>query len=197
MIRRCAALLVLLVLTACADRPQPPIAPLTLDYTRLGPIKVAVGKVDFVQAEPIAASPDDNYFSGYKPQLGDAAYRWGVDRLQAVGTQGRAVLNVTKSSITRSRLPVRDDIGSWFKRSQSEKWVGQLAVELRVTNAADGFNGEASASVARSTTLPEDATASEKENAYRRLLLGLIDDLNVKMESSIQTHLQAVTVNAP
>ncbi len=190
-------LLLTLGLTACSSAPQPPITPLTLDYTRLGPIKLAVSKVEFVNHSPLTPSPDMMLFASYQPQLGDSAYRWGVDRLQAAGTQGQAVLHITQANITRSRLPVRDDIGGWFTRSQSEKWVGQVIAELRVSGGAENFTGTATASVSRSTTIPEDATASEKENAYRRLLLGLMDDLNAQMETSMRDHLQAVMLTVP
>jgi hypothetical protein len=192
-----SVVILLSVLAACAEAPQPPaIAPMTLDYTRLGLLPLQVKNLDFRQSTPLNAASDAN-FANYKPRLADAAYRWGVDRLRANGSQGRAVLTIGTATITRNRLAVRDDIGGWFTRAQSEKWVGQLAASLTVEGAGGGFSGTATANVTRSTTLPEDASASEKENAYRRLLLGLMDDFNAQMTTSMREHLQAVLVIVP
>lgn len=185
----------LCLLASCAEAPVPHVAtPLTLDYTRLGAIKLAVSKLDFINFSPLLARSDAAPVAAFKPQLADAAYRWGLDRLQPMGTQGSAVFKISNATMTRSKLPVQGGVESWFKRSQAEKWIGQITVELRVTDAPNGLSGSASATVTRSTTLPEEASVSEQENAYRRLLLGMMDDLNTQMPASLQQNLNAVVL---
>lgn len=193
----CLMLVLLALLAACADRPAAkPVTPLTLDYTRLGPIKLAVSKLDFINHSPLVP-PADAAAVSFKPQLADAAYRWGLDRLQPVAAEGVAVYNIANAKLTRTKLPQSGGINSWFTRQPAEKWVAALTVKLQVTNAAGGFNGHAEATVTRSTTLPEGATASEQENAYRRVLLALMDDLNSAMTQAIQQHLGPVLVTTP
>ncbi len=195
---RLMALALTLLLAACADAPPPkPVTPLTLDYTRMGPIKLAVSNLDFINHSPIVPPADKAQFPNFKPSLADAAYRWGLDRLQPVAAEGKAVYNISNAAITRTKLPVAGGIENWFKREQAEKWVATLTVELRIKDAAGGFSGQASATVTRSTTIPENASSSEQENAYRRLLLGLMDDLNGQMNAAIQQHLGPVLVAAP
>jgi hypothetical protein len=179
----------------CADQPARRIAPLVLDYAQLGTMQLAVNKLNFVQTNPLN-STNDPLLSHFKPQLADAAYRWGVDRLQANGQQGQATFYITNATITRQKLTTRDDMGGWFTRKQSEKWVGQLSADLLVKDS-NGFNGTASGSVTRSTTIPEEASAGEQENAYRRLLLGLMDDFNQQMVASMRDHLQPVLGTMP
>lgn len=185
-------------LAGCAaDEDHSAAAPLILDYTRMGSIVLTVAKLDFISNGPLQPGADESFFAEFKPKLADGAYRWGVDRLQAAGGQGRAVYSIDKASLTRHRLPVSSGWDSLFKREQAERWVAQLSVTLRVSDGPDRYSGQAGASVTRSTTLPESATPAEQENAYRRLLLGLLDDLNTQMTISIRTHLNAVTVAAP
>lgn len=194
---RLLTLAFLTLLAACADKPpSKPVTPLTLDYTRLGPIKLAVSKLDFINHSPLMPSADAAPVN-FKPQLADAAYRWGLDRLQPVTAEGTAVYNISNATLTRTKLPQSGGINSWFTRQPAEKWVAAVTVKLQVTNATGGFNGHAEATVTRSTTLPEGATASEQENAYRRVLLALMDDLNSAMTTAIQQHLGPVLVTAP
>lgn len=187
---------VLMLLGACASEPPAkPVTPLTLDYTRLGPIKIAVSKLDFINHSPLVPAADAVPVT-FKPQLADAAYRWGLDRLQPVSAEGNAVYNIVNATLTRTKLPQGGGIGSWFTRQPAEKWAAAMTVRLQVTNATGGFSGHAEATVTRSTTLPEGATASEQENAYRRILLGLMDDLNSAMTTAMQQHLAPVLVPA-
>lgn len=198
MTSRLVALAFVFLLAACADvPPAKPVTPLTLDYTRLGPIKLAISNLDFINHSPIMPAGDKAQFPNFKPSLADAAYRWGLDRLQPVSAEGKAVYNISNASITRTKLPVAGGIENWFKREQAEKWVATLTVELRIKDAAGGFSGQATATVTRSTTIPEQATSSEQENAYRRLLLGLMDDLNAQLTIAIQQHLGPVLVATP
>ncbi len=187
-------------MVGCAAEPPPPTAPLTLDFTRYGAIKLMVGKVDFISDSPLQPAPDAGFFSRFKPSLADAAYRWGQDRMQAIGSQGLAVYSIDKATLTRAPLPFGNpgrglfqQTEKLFKREQAEKWIAQVTVTLRVANGPERYHGHASATVTRSTTVPENASAREQENAYRRLLLGLMDDLNAQMPQSINTHLNAVT----
>lgn len=190
------------VLGGCTAEPPPAVAPLTLDYARYGAIQLTVGKVDFISDSLLQPAPDTAFFSRFKPSLADAAYRWGKDRLQAIGSQGTAVYSIDKATLTRAPLPFGNpgrglfqQTEKLFKREQAEKWIAQVTVTLRVANGPDRFRGHASATVTRSTTVPENATVREQENAYRRLLLGLMDDLNTQLPQSISTHLNAVTVS--
>lgn len=187
----------LALLAACTSEPPArPVTPLTLDYTRLGPIKLAVSKLDFVNQSPLVPAADAATLP-FKPQLADAAYRWGLDRLQPVSAEGVAVYNISDAKLVRTKLPQSGGISSWFTRQPAEKWVATMTVKLQVTNATGGFSGRAEATVTRSTTLPEGATPGEQENAYRRVLLGLMDDLNATMTAAIQQHLAPILVTAP
>ncbi len=189
-----------IALAGCAAEPPPLTAPLTLDYARYGAIQLTVGKIDFISVSALQPAPDAGFFSRFKPSLADAAYRWGQDRLQAIGSQGYAVYSIDKATLTRAPLPFGNpgrglfqQTQNLFKREQAEKWIAQVTVTLRVADGPERYSGHASATVTRSTTVPEKATAREQENAYRRLLLGLMDDLNAQMPHSISTHLNAVT----
>lgn len=196
--RQTLTLLFAFLLSACAG-DQPAITPLTLDYAPLGAIRLDVAKINFINHTPLTPEPGAADFSAFKPSLADAGYRWGVDRLQAVGAAGQADMRISNASITRNKLPVPQEQGvkDWFSRPQTEQWVARMTVQLRVHEAPGNFVGLATASVGRSTTVLQNPTPAEQEAAYRRLLLGLMDDLNVKMTDSIREHLSPVLLSAP
>lgn len=196
MTQKFLALALSLMLTACADEPAA-VKPLTLDYTRLGKITLAVGKLEFTNRAALTPAKDADYFKQFQPQLADGLYRWGADRLQAGGKQGSAVMIIQDAVFTREILPHRTDIGSWFTREQGEKWSGRATVEINVRDAADNFNGKANTTVTHTATLPEEATEAERQATYRRLLLGMLDDLNVQMERAVREHLNAVVLTMP
>ncbi len=193
--RKLLALALMAVLAGCADEPKA-VTPLTLDYARYGKIELAVGKIEFVNRAKLSAARDMEYFQNYKPQLADSIYRWGVDRLQATGKEGRAVLLIRDATREHEMLPQSTGVSSWFTREIGEKWIGRAAVDIQVREAA-GFNGVASATVTRTVTLPEQATAAEKEAAYRRMLLGMMDDFNAQIPQAIREHLNSVVQTMP
>ncbi|MGB4102237.1 MAG: hypothetical protein WBK91_10080 [Alphaproteobacteria bacterium] len=194
MTRKFLALALLVFVTACSSDTAAPIQPLTLDYTGRGKINLAVARLEFMNSAPLAAPAEATIFQKHKPQLGDALYRWGADRLQAGGKQGTARMVIHDSSLRREALPRQSGMESWFTRQQGERWSGKATVDLRIEGAAGNFTGNATATVMHSTTLPEDASPGERENAYRRLLLGMMEDLNNKMEAAIRTHLNPVVL---
>ena len=195
--RKFLAIACLIVVTGCSSQMGAPFEPMTLDYTRLGKINLAVTRVNFFNQAP-KASPDDAYvFQFYKPQIADALFRWDSDRLQAGGGQGEAALEIHEASLHRERLPLKTGISSWFTRQQSERWTAQINADVRVDGAVGNFFGTATATVTRSITLPEDASLSERENAYRGLINNLMNDFNTQMESTIREHLNAVVITMP
>lgn len=194
--RKFLAFALVVILAACAEEPVA-IQPLTLDYTRYGKISLAVKSLEFTNRASMVQSKGADYFARFQPQLADAVYRWGVDRLQASGHQGNAILVIQNAELSRQILPKHDDIGSWFTRQQGERWNGSVSAELRVQGADGNFTGKAIATVSRSTTLPEDPTENEKQGAYRRLLLGMLDDLNTQMDQAIREHLNPIVAAVP
>jgi hypothetical protein len=197
MSRKLLTLTLLVLMTACANDAPAPLQPMVLDFAKLGKINLAVAHLSYMNNAPRPPTKDVAVFQNYKPQLSDALYRWGVDRLQASGTQGQATLVIHDADLRRDTLPLKTGIDSWFTRQQSERWSGKVTVDLRIEGAASNFAGNASTTVTRSTTLPEDANAAERENAYRRLLRSMMEDLNTQMERAMRDHLNSVILTMP
>ncbi|MEJ0063255.1 MAG: hypothetical protein WDO70_08650 [Alphaproteobacteria bacterium] len=191
-----ACFMLLIAVAACtSEAPTRPIGPFTLDYSKLGKITFAVEKMEFMNR--VTPSVDAAYFENFKPQFTDVVYRWGVDRLQAGGGKGRAILVIHDANITREKMHRSTGVNSWFTREQSEKWSAQVAADIRVEGAAGNFNGSATAKASRFTTLLEDATEAEKQGAYRKMITGLMDDLNAELERSIREHLNPAVLTMP
>lgn len=168
-------LLISIALTACARHRErgPALEPLSYDY--LTPIRLNVASVEVQQRY----TPGPADLSPLAPTPPAAAIRqMAQDRLQALGTSGRAVLAVNDSSIVR----------------RGDAYEGSFAVELDIYTSADDRTAfaEARARGRRAITSGE----SEREALYA-LTRTLMDQLNVEFEYQIRRNLRSWVLDAP
>ncbi len=174
----------LILLAACASEPTAPGT-----FSRVLSPKIAmdvkiISLADRSGAQPLTSPYKTNKFS---PTIAEAVKQWAVDRLQANGKVGQAIIIVKNASLTVQSLPVKDGVEGWFTRDQSLKYTGRAEVTVEA-NGSGGF-AVADASATRSVTLPEDPTEQEKQDAYATLLNGLMKDLGENLEQGIREHM--------
>lgn len=158
--------------------------PIQLDYSQMGRIGFNVRGIEV--ADNSAASP-----GAMQPTVSDAIRRWAADRLQASGASGQATLVIKDASFKSEPLHMETGMNSWFKRQQANKLTAHAEVQLDARNGSDYASATAEAS--RSVTVPEDPQPAEKQEAYKKLLDGLMSDLNQYFEQSVHEHMQRFT----
>ena len=187
--RRWLLLLPLASLLAACDTPptRQPFAKLT--YTYLKPYRLAVGRVDVVDAyRPPLAPPHVEQSFPVSPS-GTAA-QWGHDRLVAVGGTGRAVYTVLRGDAIDTRLSVNNSgMFSDFENPQSERYDLTIAVSLQIIAPDGRVAATVDAKATRSITVAEDATLNDRERTWFTLTEQTMKDLNGQLEKSIPQYL--------
>jgi hypothetical protein len=183
--RLIAAFGLLLALTACESEQAPPPA----HTSRVAPPKIALDVQVINLADRSGLQPTNSPYNGnrFTPTISDAIKQWAADRLQAAGQSGQAIIVIKDASLIAQPMPVKQGMDGWFTRQQGVKYIGRAEVSIEA-NGRPGF-ALADAVATRATTLPENPTAIEKQDAYYTLLNGLMKDLGQNLETGIQTHM--------
>jgi hypothetical protein len=178
------------LLAACSSGEAPP---LRID-SNMGKIGIDVQTITLIDRSPqqVVHTPAGNSFT---PTIANAIKQWAGDHLQAVGASGQAYMVIKDASFTTQALPVEHGFNSWFERQQAFKYIGHAEVEIEA-NAQEGY-GVAAAQASRAVSLPENAGALERQDAYDTLLKGLMTDLEKNFNAAIHDHMANFIITAP
>lgn len=184
-------LTVLTLLSACAFERMPP--PVVLDYTNMNRIYLDVKDLRII--DRATKTPRWAPYVGHEfaPTLTDALYRLAGDRLQAVGTKGRAKLVIKDVSVMEQPIQTSTTFDKMFTREQGSKYIGRVEVSLEAF-APRGVVRVATAHAVHSVTLPEDPSEAEKYRAYSKLLNNIVNDLNLQLDKAIRSHMKRFIV---
>ena len=177
---RRSALLIVLAAAACRSGPDEREAsesfePLTYEY--LTPIRLNVATVD-VGPLPTSSGAAEDMTALDPVRPADAMAQMAHDRLQALGTSGRAVLTIEDATILR-----RDDV-----------LEGSFAVELDIYTSANDRAAFAEARVSGRRPVGEGESTREALYALTRELMA---QLNVEVEFQVRRSLRDWLVEAP
>jgi hypothetical protein len=172
-----------LALSACELNPPTSDFP-ELTYGHLEPLRFDVASVEVEQAyQPSSEPPNVELLFPVRP--GDAAANWGRDRLQAVGATRRLRYIVREAPVTETALDTKGGLTGAVTTEQSERYEAQLVVELEVIDDSGWKEASAMARVARSITVPEDATLHERETTWYQLTEKLMNDMSTQLEDTL------------
>jgi hypothetical protein len=173
-----------LILSACELTPSSgTFAELT--YSHLAPLRFDVASVEVEQTyQPSSEPPNVELLFPVRP--GDAAANWGRDRLQAVGASRRMRYIVREAPVTETALETKTGVSGVVTTDQSERYEAHLTVEVEILDDGGRMEGNAMARVARSITVPENATLHEREEVWYLLTQKLMNDMNTQLEDTLQ-----------
>ena len=183
------AVVISFALAACSTPGQKP-APMKLDYSGLGQVKLNVQFVGVINRADGLPRYRPYVTHTFQPTVIDAVTRWANDRFKAAGNSGRANVTIKEANVTEQAVPMEEGFNSWFTRQQSRRYTAKIEVGIDAV-AADGSKAFATASATRSYTLAEDPTEIERAEAYNSMLNSLIENLNSNAEQAIQNHMDA------
>lgn len=172
--RRVALILPLLV-AACAAQPPPARQYAPLDFSYLAPMRLNVASVEVEQNfVPSGLPPDVTQYDPINPLA--ALKLMAEQRLQAVGATGRAVFIINDASL----------IG------QGDSITGTFAVTLAVYNSAGERVGYAQATATRQMT----GFGEDLRGALYSLTTNLMQQMNVEFEYQVRRSLANWLVSA-
>lgn len=179
-------LVLALLVAGCASYER--LEPFELDFASKG--KIQLNTQDLRIVDKTKNTPQWDPYVGhlFTPSIAEAVNRLADQRLQTVGQIGHATLTIKDANVMKQPETVSSDLLSLFERQQAARYVGRVEVSLE-TQAPDGNVAIATAYATRYVTLPEAPTTGEMREAYKKLLNGLMDDLNENLEKAIRQHL--------
>ncbi|NQV81008.1 MAG: hypothetical protein HQ495_10680 [Alphaproteobacteria bacterium] len=177
------------LLAACSQTVSPDPLP-ELTFSHLGKIRLNVASVEIVENYvPPLRGPNIEHSLPMSPT--DAARRWSVDRLVAMGTEGSAKFVIETASIVETKLPVEKGLRGAVTVDQAERYDAILVVTLEIRNDRGFRLAFATARAERSETIPENLTLREREAIQFELVESLVSDLNGELEAKIAEFLSA------
>ena len=153
-LRLLSALILARVSLAGCDTPPTRGTFPKLTYAYLRPIRLAVSRVDIVDAyRPPLAAPNVEQSFPVSPSA--TAAQWGRDRLIAVGGPDRAVYTVLRGDAIETHLAIPDSGGMFsdFDNPQSERYDLTIAVRLQIIEPSGRVAATVEAKATRSQTV--------------------------------------------
>src|SRR5579862_7639262 len=149
-------------LAGCGSGPPPQQSFADLRFTNEPPIRLGVASLEV----------DDEYRPNFDPPhfeqrlpipLPHVADNWAHDRLQPVGTSGRAVAVITDASVVEIKLPKETGLSATFTNQLDTQYNARVGirVEIRDDRGADMRMAEGHAE--RTMTTAEGTTLEERD----------------------------------
>ena len=172
-------------LSACQTAPPEAQTP-QLTYQHLSALDLNVAVIDVLSDyKPSYAKPHVEHLFPTAPA--EAVRRWANERIQSVGKTGSAVLTIRDASVSEVKLDHDEGIKALFTMEQSVRYDAVLDVRLDLRSPeGEGF---VEARATRSTTLPENATINDREQAWLKMTELLIKSLSTAIEENARAKL--------
>ena len=166
-LRRRLVLLLPLVLAACGGKPEPVFEPLRYNY--LPPIQLNVASIAIEQRFVPAGVPPEVSNQDPVPPV-DALKTMAGDRLQAFGTNNKAVFAILDASLTR----------------ENDVIIGSMAVSLAILDDSGAQLGFAEARVQSRHSGPIDGLRTVLYDMTKSMM----SDMNIELEYRIRQNLK-------
>lgn len=182
-----AAIAVLLTVAACTSAPPMTLTQPDLTFAQMQNIPLAVARIEVVDhyKPPMAGKNIEHEFA--TPPAA-AARNLIESTLQAKGDRQILRVLIDDASVRMDKLPVRTDLAGVFTREPSERYVARVALRFELVNedAPDIIVGRANVSSDRTSTLAENASLSDRDQAYVALTEALMRDLYEGLSTTVR-----------
>jgi len=174
-------------LAACTNPPDPVRVP-DLTYAHLGAIRLAVARIEIVDAyRPPLAPPNVEHRMPAAPAA--TLRRWAQDRLAAAGGPGSAAAArfvIRDARVTETELPRTEGLRGLFTTDQGQRYDLRMEAALEVLDAGSGASGGVAGSVSalatRSRTIAENASLDERERLWFAMVEEATSALTAELE---------------
>lgn len=173
-----------LSLAACELTPPRPEYP-PFSYSEKAPMRFDVAQLVVELAyKPSSEPPNVELLFPLRPD--QAAAGWAGDRLVAAGSTRRLRFIVSTASVTETALETETGMSGAVTIDQAERFNATLTIDVQIVED-DGFVvGNATATVRRSVTVPEDASLNDREGTWYQLTKALMDDMDSQLEEVLK-----------
>ncbi|MGH7123006.1 MAG: hypothetical protein ACREFI_01445 [Stellaceae bacterium] len=174
-------------LAACDNEPPPRQEFADLRFTAEPPLRLNVAAIEIDdEYRPNFDAP--HYEQRFPIPLPHVADNWARDRLQAVGTSGRAVAVVVDASAVEIRLPKETGITATFTDQLDTQYHARVGIRVQARDDRGGTTRLAEAHAERSVTTVEGTTLDERDRMLYRMETELMAELDRQLETQIRNN---------
>jgi hypothetical protein len=177
-------LVALIFLGACGATTTTVPAPPKLDVDSFQPLRMNARRMEIIEnwQMPVVA-PYIGYLANPAPS--NVVIDWASRILLPAGGSGELVLDISRASLTRTKLARSANLNSLITDEQESKIEAQIEARLIWLQPVGGFQGMIELSARHSVTIPESSSANDLNVAVQDALLVAVNLLDKQAREEI------------
>ena len=177
-------LVALIFLGACGATTTTVTAPPKLDVDSFQPLRMNARRMEIIEnwQMPVVA-PYIGYLANPAPS--NVVIDWASRILLPAGGSGELVLDISRASLTRTKLARSANLNSLITDEQESKIEAQIEARLIWLQPVGGFQGMIELSARHSVTIPESSSANDLNVAVQDALLVAVNLLDNQAREEI------------
>lgn len=177
-------LVALIFLGACGATTTKVTAPPKLDVDSFQPLRMNARRMEIIEnwQMPVVA-PYIGYLANPAPS--NVVIDWASRILLPAGGSGELVLDISRASLTRTKLARSANLNSLITDEQESKIEAQIEARLIWLQPVGGFQGMIELSASHSVTIPESSSANDLNVAVQDALLVAVNLLDKQAREEI------------
>jgi hypothetical protein len=177
-------LVALIFLGACGATTTKVTAPPKLDVDSFQPLRMNARRMEIIEnwQMPVVA-PYIGYLANPAPS--NVVIDWASRILLPAGGSGELVLDISRASLTRTKLARSASLNSLITDEQESKIEAQIEARLIWLQPVGGFQGMIELSARHSVTIPESSSANDLNVAVQDALLVAVNLLDKQAREEI------------
>ena len=177
-------LVALIFLGACGATTTTVTAPPKLDVDSFQPLRMNARRMEIIENWQM---PVEAPYIGYlaNPAPSNVVIDWASRILLPAGGSGELVLDISRASLTRTKLARSANLNSMITDEQESKIEAQIEARLIWLQPVGGFQGMIELSARHSVTIPESSSANDLNVAVQDALLVAVNLLDKQAREEI------------
>ena len=178
------SLVTMVFLGACGASTTTVTAPPQLEVDKFQPLRMNARRMEIIENWQM---PVEAPYIGYlaNPAPSNVVIDWASRILLPAGGSGELVLDISRASLTRTKLARSAGLNSLITDEQESKIEAQIEARLIWLQPVGGFQGMIELSARHSVTIPESSSANDLNIAVQEALLVTVDLLDKQAREEI------------
>ena len=178
------SLVAVVVLGGCGATTTSVTAPPKFEAETYQPLRMNARRMEIIENWQM---PVEAPYIGYlaNPAPSNVVIDWASRILLPAGASGELVLDISRASLTRTKLARSANLNSLITDEQESKIEAHIEARLIWLQPVGGFQGMIELSVRHSVTIPESSTANELDIAVQEALLAAVNLLDKQAREEV------------
>ena len=178
------SLVAVVVLGGCGATTTSVTAPPKFEAETYQPLRMNARRMEIIENWQM---PVEAPYIGYlaNPAPSNVVIDWASRILLPAGASGELVLDISRASLTRTKLARSANLNSLITDEQESKIEAHVEARLIWLQPVGGFQGMIELSARHSITIPESSTANDLDIAVQEAMLAAVNLLDRQARDEI------------